>query len=34
MGNNKGKWDNIEWKSLKVESPLAYGEETYYFLAK
>lgn len=25
---------NIEWKSLKVESPLAYGEETYYFLAK
>lgn len=26
--------NNVEWKSLKVESPLAYGEETYYFLTK
>lgn len=26
--------NNIEWKTQKVKSPLAWGEETYYFLTK
>lgn len=26
--------NEIDWKSLKVDSPLAWGEETYYFLSK
>jgi hypothetical protein len=26
--------NNVEWKSTKVDSPLAYDEETYYFLQK